>query len=392
MGYVDDVGRSQARTWNVINYFNYLMSRKYHPLKVSKVIKDTRDAVSISFEVPAELKEEYKYKQGQFLSLQLDIDGNDVRREYSLCSSPYIDEPLTIASKRVADGYASKFLYERVNEGDIIEVFPPQGKFFTELNPDNEKFYFLLGGGSGITPLYSILKSILIAEPKSKVILYYGNNEEEDIIFHQQLKELEAEYHGSFKLFLTVNKPSDSWQGLKGFINKTDLDRIIEENFYVDKNSVEYFICGPEEMMTYTTQCLEELSIPKEKIHKEYFTAPVVQNPETVENENGEIDASPAEEISSEPKPRVVKIKLDNDEFEVTVNPGQVILDAVMDAGYDPPYSCLSGICTTCRAKLHSGKIEMDEREGLSDSEIENGFILTCQSHPLSDDVSLEYD
>jgi len=279
-----------------------------------------------------------------------------------------------------------------VNEGDIINVFPPQGNFYTELDPANEKFYFLIGGGSGITPLFSILKSVLKAEPKSKIILYYGNNEEQDIIFYEQLKQLSEEYPQAFKLFLTVNQPTDNWNGLSGFINKPDLEKIFEESIYVDKGMVEYFICGPEEMMVNTTKWLEELAVPKEKIHKEYFTAPVVQNPETVENENGEIDASPGEEESSEPKPRMVKIKLDNDEFEVTVNPGQVILDAVMDAGYDPPYSCLSGICTTCRAKLHSGKIEMDEREGLSDSEIENGFILTCQSHPLSDDVFLEFD
>lgn len=367
------------------------MSRKYHPLKVSKVVKDTKDSVAISFDIPAELKEEYKYKQGQFLSLQLDINGNDVRREYSLCSSPYLDEPITIASKKVPDGYASKYLYENIKEGDTIEVFPPQGKFFTELDPSNEKFYFLIGGGSGITPLFSIAKSILKVEPKSKVILYYGNHAEEDIIFYEPLKKLSADHPGSFKVLFTLKEHTGNWTGLSGFINKEDLNKIIDENIYVDKDKVEYFICGPEEMMTNSTQWLEEMGISKEKIHKEYFTAPVTQHPETVEKENGEVEVTD-EEDSSEPKPRVVKVKLDNDVFEVSVNPGQKIIDAVMDAGYDPPYSCLSGICTTCRAKLHSGKIEMDEREGLSDSEIENGFILTCQSHPLSDDVYFEYD
>ncbi len=371
------------------------MSRKYHPLRVSRVVKDTKDAVEISFDIPAELKEEYKYKQGQFLSLQLDINGNDVRREYSLCSSPHLDEPVTIASKKVPDGYASKYLYENVIVGDTIEVFPPQGKFFTELDPAKEKFYLLIGGGSGVTPLYSILKSVLTVEPKSKIILYYGNNREEDIMFYEGLKRLESQHPDAFKLFLTLNEPGDNWDGLSGIINKQDLYKIIEDTIYVDKNSVEYFVCGPEAMMINSIAWLEDLGIPKEKIHKEYFTAPVIQNHETVENvenEDGKIETEEGEGTSSEPKPRIVKVKLDNDEFEVTVKPRQKIIEAVMEAGYDPPFSCLSGICTTCRARLKSGKVEMDEREGLSDAEIEDGFILTCQSHPLSDDVSIDYE
>ncbi|MCB0724556.1 MAG: ferredoxin--NADP reductase [Ignavibacteriae bacterium] len=367
------------------------MSRKYHPLKVSKVVKDTKDAVAISFDIPSELSDSFKYKQGQFLSLQLKIDGNEVRREYSLSSSPYLDEPITIASKKVPKGFASKFLYDSVNEGDIIEVFPPQGKFFTELDPENEKFYFLIGGGSGITPLFSILRSILKVEPKSKVILYYGNNREEDIMFYDELRNLSSEYPNTFKLYLTLNEPGNNWTGLSGIINKAYLLRIIEETIYIDKESVEYFICGPEVMMVNVVSWLESIGIPAEKIHREYFTAPYHHQQETVEKEDGVVTAEEGEP-ASELKPRVVKVKLDNDEFEVDVKPGQVIIDAVKDAGYDPPFSCLSGICTTCRARLKSGKVEMDEREGLSDAEINDGYILTCQSHPLSDDVSIDYE
>ena len=367
------------------------MARKYHPLKVSKVVKDTKDAVTISFDVPDNLKEEYKYRQGQFLSLQMNIDGNRVRREYSICSSPYLDEPMTIASKRIPGGYASKYLYENLKEGDTIEVFPPQGKFFTDLNPENEKFYFLVGGGSGITPLYSIIKSILKVEPKSKVILYYGNNEEEDIIFYEPLKKLAADHPGAFKLIFTLDKAPDGWDGFTGFINREDLLKIIDENIYVGKNMVYYFICGPEDMMNKTIPWLKEFGIARENIYKEYFVAPGIHQHETVESDRGEVSAMDGGSFA-ELSPRVVKVKLEKDEFEVTVNPDQKIIDAVMDAGYDPPYSCLSGICTTCRAKLKSGKIEMDEREGLSDAEIDEGFILTCQSHPLSDDVSIDYE
>jgi len=356
------------------------MSLKLHPLKVKKLNKLTKEAVAISFDIPDNLKDIFKYTQGQFLSIQADINGQKYRREYSLCSSPYFEHDPVIASKIISNGIVSNYLYKDLKEGDTLEVYPPQGKFFTQLNPLNEKEYILVGGGSGITPLLSILKSVLYVEPKSKVILYYGNATEESIIFKDELLELQNKYNDRFKIYFTLSELPQGWTGLEGFINKEDLIKITNEVTGNTKNETEYFICGPAEMMELVKQTLLTENIPTDKIHIEYFTAPVHHE-----------EYVPDGEETDELKEREVEIILDGNEYKISVPPDTAILDAAMNADLDPPFSCKSGICTTCRAKLYSGKVRMDEREGLSDSEIEEGYILTCQSHPLTDNVKLEY-
>ena len=355
------------------------MSIKQYPLKVKKINKLTKEAVSIYFDIPEDLKEIFKYTQGQFLSIQVNINDQKYRREYSLCSSPYTDSEYVISSKIIGNGIVSNYLYHELKEGDILDVYPPQGKFFTKLDPVNEKTYVLIGGGSGITPLFSILKSVLSAEPKSKVILYYGSNDEESIIFKKELDEIHDKYSNRFKIYYTLTEVSDSWPGLKGFINKDDLLKIISDNS-VNKNSAEFFICGPEEMMELVKETLLSENVPEDRIHIEYFTAPVHHEEYIPEGEEDDVV-----------KEREVEIILEGNEHKVIVEPEVAILDAAIKADLDPPFSCKSGICTTCRAKLYSGKVKMDEREGLSDAEIEDGYILTCQSHPLTDNVKLEY-
>lgn len=355
------------------------MSLKLHTLKVRKKVKLTGEAAAIYFEIPEELKETFRYTQGQFLSIQVEISGQKYRREYSLCSSPYTEPDHVIASKIIDKGIVSNYLYNDLREGDLIGVYPPQGKFFTELTASNEKEYFLIGGGSGITPLYSILKSVLFAEPKSKVILYYGSLNDEGIIFKKELIELQKKHEDRFKMFFTVKETNDEWQGHTGFINKADLMKIMNDNLR-SKKDTEYFICGPGEMMEIVKDALVSENIPAGKIHIEYFTAPLHRE-----------EYVPPGEEDDVVKEREVEIILDGNVYKVNVQPETAILDAAMDADLDPPFSCKSGICTTCRAKLYSGKVRMDEREGLSDAEIEEGYILTCQSHPLTDNVKIEY-
>lgn len=357
------------------------MSLKLHRLKVSKVVKLTNDAVAIYFAIPDDIKNIFNYVHGQFISLQVNINGKNYRREYSLCTSPYYEKDFVIASKKIGKGVVSNYLYDDLKAGDVIEVFPPNGKFYTELNPGNEKYYFLIGGGSGITPLMSILKSVLHIEQKSKVVLYYGNTSGESIMFKNELLELKNKYADRFKLYFTVTEPPEDWIDLKGMINKDDLLKIIAENFEGNGKEAEYFICGPEEMMRTVKNDLTEMNTDQKKIHIEYFTAPVHHEEYT----------PVVEEELDETKEREVKIILDGGVYKITVPPDIGILDAAINADLDPPFSCKSGICTTCRAKLYSGKVKMDEREGLSDAEIEEGYILTCQSHPLTDDVELEY-
>lgn len=356
------------------------MSLKLHPLKVSKLIKLNEEAVAINFDIPIALKDIFKYSHGQFISIQVNINGQKYRREYSLCSSPYYENDFVIASKKIQNGIVSNYLYNELKEGDILEVFPPNGKFFTTLKPENEKVYFLIGGGSGITPLMSILKSVLHVEPKSKVILYYGSADEDGIIFRDELIKLRDTYTDRFKLYFTLTNTSDNWNGLKGMINSDDLLKLIKDNLDDKTKEAEYFICGPVEMMEKTKTDLLGLNIDLKKIHIEYFTAPIHHE-----------EFVPEVEDLDETKERKVQILLDGEEHLITVPPGANILDSAIKADLDPPFSCKSGICTTCRAKLYSGKVRMDEREGLSDSEIEEGYILTCQSHPLTDNVKLEY-
>lgn len=356
------------------------MSLKLHPLKVSKLVKLNKEAVAINFDIPEELKNIFKYTHGQFISIQANIKGEKYRREYSICSSPYYENEFVIASKKIGNGIVSNYLYDELREGDILEVFPPNGKFFTELSPSNEKYYFLIGGGSGITPLMSILKSVLHVEPKSKVILYYGSADEEGIIFRDELISLQKKYADRFKLYFTLTNAVGSWNGLKGMINTIDLMNLMKDNLGVKSLEAEFFICGPVEMMEKTKSDLMGQKVDQKKIHIEYFTAPVIHD-----------EYVPEVEDLDETKERNIEIILDGENHVITVKPGANILDAAIKSDLDPPFSCKSGICTTCRAKLYSGKVRMDEREGLSDSEIDEGYILTCQSHPLTDNVKLEY-
>lgn len=356
------------------------MSVKHYPLRVKRIKKLTKDAVSISLEVPEELKEKFKYTQGQFLSVQVEINGQEFRREYSLCSSPYTDKDHIIASKIISNGTVSSYLYNDLKEGDIIQSYPPQGKFFSNLKPENEKYYVLIGGGSGITPLLSILKSVLYAEPESKVILYYGSTSEDSIIFKSELDEICRKYDQRLKIYYTVDQSDSNWTGIKGKINSDDLMKIIQQIPMVKNSDTEFFICGPAEMMELVKLTLVNEKFSSEKIHIEYFTAPVHHEEYIPEGEENDVV-----------KDRKVKIILEGSEYDIDVPPSLNILDAAIKSDLDPPFSCKAGICTTCRAKLYSGKIKMDEREGLSDAEIEEGYILTCQSHPLTDNVKIEY-
>lgn len=348
-----------------------------HELTVKSVKKLTADSVVISFEIQPEDARAFRYRQGQYLSVEIEVDGEILRREYSICSSPYAKEDLSVAVRKTATGAASVYMCEAIRPGDVIRSYPPNGKFYTELSSDNRKTYFLIGGGSGITPLYSIAKSVLIAEPMSNVILYYGNETEDDIMFRTELEDMAASSN-RFNLYMTLSLPRAGWNGLKGLISKKEIRNLLSTADRISDS--EFFICGPQPMMELSRESLLSSGIPEERIHIEYFTPPVLHEeymPEGIDDD--------------ETKDRKVKVIMDEEENLITVPAGGVILDAAIEADLDPPFSCRSGICSTCRAKLHSGKVKMDEREGLKDEEIEEGYILTCQSHPLTDDVVVEY-
>lgn len=351
---------------------------KFHSLKVIDIVRETPDAVSVAFEVPANLKQEYKYKQGQYLTLKFNINGEDLRRSYSICSSPIDENELRVAIKKVKDGRASTYINEKLKVGDTLEVMIPMGNFFTEMNPNHQKNYILFGGGSGITPMLSILKTALRVEPKSRVTLFYGNNDETSIIFKKQIEQLAVVNADRLNVVHVLNNAPDHHPAnLKGMMTKEKNIELVKG--YVDMSGDnEYFICGPGPMMDNVVAALKELKIAEARVHIEYFTAPV--NADDVKPSGNEAAGASA------------TIVIDGDEHTVVLEPNETVLEAAIRIGLDAPYACQGGSCCTCRALLEEGKVEMAVNYALSASEVKQGFILTCQSRPTTDKVVVNYD
>ncbi|MBL0308419.1 MAG: 2Fe-2S iron-sulfur cluster binding domain-containing protein [Bacteroidetes bacterium] len=359
---------------------------KFHKLKVSGVKNEIAEAVSVSFEVPEEIKQHYIYHPGQYTTLKLLINGEHVNRSYSFCSSPYLNEPLTIAVKRVSGGKGSNFINDNFKPGIEIEVMEPMGNFHAPIEASNQKHYILFAGGSGITPIISILKSVLTKEPQSKVTLFYGNRNESSIIFKDKLEEASAQHSDRLKLVHIFDAPASSAWPYTGYMVKDMALRLMRENTDLNFQQAVFFICGPTPMMKSIEEALGTLQISKEQIHIEYFTARLDEDKKAAD-----VGAAVIGDVPFEGKTKV-KIIYDGKEREFEVSGKETILEAALDAGYDPPYSCMVAACCTCRAKLVSGKVEMDDRESLTDGEIAKGYVLTCQSHPKSHGIVLNYD
>lgn len=352
---------------------------KYFDLKVKKIVNETRDAISIVFEHPAERK--IDYKSGQFLTLIVSVQGKEVRRAYSLCSSPFVDQDLAVTVKRVEKGLMSNWLADNLKPGISIKVMEPMGQFTTEFNKTHKRHLILFAGGSGITPMMSIIKSILTQEPESIVSLIYCNRDIDSIIFKDTLEEMQTNDEGRLRVIHILDEAPMNWQGYSGLLNHDMLTKLFERipDWGIDKST--YLMCGPEGMMKNVESLLAQRNIPKEKIFKESF----VQG--TIDKENKKEEALAA---SGELKAREVTIRYDGQEYKVMVPPNKAILETALDQGIDLPYSCQSGLCTACRGKALSGKVKLDEEEGLSQSERAEGYVLTCVGHPLTDDVVIE--
>lgn len=352
---------------------------KFVSLKVKDIVQATADATIVVFERPA--GEEFNYKPGQYLTLKADINGESLRRAYSLCSSPITEkDTLSVAVKRVDGGRMSNYLPDHIKAGQEMEVFPPMGNFALDLNPSNKNHYTLLGGGSGITPLMSMIKSVLEVESGSKITLFYANRDEQSIIFASELASLAEDHAERFRIIHTVDNPGPSWTGLTGAPTRHMLMPILTDIRNGDSLPKSFYMCGPAGMMEEAQAAMTFIGVGKSEIHRELFTAPLP-------------DLEEKAPVVSDGKcgTYTVAVVLDGSEHQVEVDTNSTILEAVINGGIDPPYACQMGVCTTCRAKLHSGKVEMEEDEGLSDTEIADGYILTCQSHPLTADCKLEY-
>lgn len=347
----------------------------YYDLKVKQIVRETRDAISIVFEQP---EKKIAYKAGQFLTLILPINGKEVRRAYSLCSSPVVDADLAVSVKRVDKGLMSNWLVDNLKAGDRVKVLEPMGQFTTEYHSGNKRHLVMFAGGSGITPMMSIIKTTLALEPNSMCSLIYCNRDIDSIIFKDQLDKLQTVDQGRLHVIHILDNAPMNWQGYSGLLNHDMLTRLFERipDWGLDKTT--YLMCGPEGMMKNVETLLAARSIPEAKIFKESFV-------------QGTIDKQPKKEpAASGNTAHEVKILYDGQEYKFQVEPNRTILETALDLGIDLPYSCQSGLCTACRGKALSGKVKLDEEEGLSASERAEGYVLTCVGHPVTDDVVIE--
>lgn len=350
---------------------------KYFDLVVKDIIKETADAITIVFEQPA--SGNIAYKSGQFLTLIVPVDGKEVRRAYSLCTSPFVDPDLAVTVKRVEKGLMSNWLPDNLKVGDTMKIMTPTGHFTTEYSSDGKRHIIMFAGGSGITPMMSIIKSVLTQEPNSIVSLIYCNRDIDSIIFKEKFDSLQTDYEGRFHVIHILDSAPMNWQGLSGLLNHEMLKTLFERIPDWGHEHSTYLMCGPEGMMKNVESLLELQKIPKDRIFKESF----VQG--TIDKETKKDEA-----VSDEIIERVVTIKYEGNEYKVTVPPDKTILETALDDGIDLPFSCQSGLCTACRGKALSGKVKLDEEEGLSQSERNEGYVLTCVGHPLTDDVVIE--
>ncbi|MDA9715108.1 2Fe-2S iron-sulfur cluster-binding protein [Bacteroidota bacterium] len=350
---------------------------EFHSLKVKEIVKETNDTVSVSFQVPEDLKEAYAFTPGQYLTLKLTINNEEQRRSYSICSSSA--EDITVAVKRVENGLVSSYLNEVLKENDEMEVMTPEGNFTLETDQAKKRKFVGFAAGSGITPIMSMIKELSMDETETVFTLFYSNKMESDVIFKHQLDKLAGD---NLKINYIYTRQKLNNPLLEGRIDKSKATELIKADLSC-LNADAFYLCGPEEMIFNVKSALEEFGVLNTKIKFELFTTPVLmaekpKQQEADENFDGEA---------------LVTVIYDDEEIDFNLNKdGDTILDAAMDNDVDVPFSCKGAVCCTCKAKVTEGKVTMDANYALSDQEVEDGYVLACQSHPASAKVTLDFD
>ncbi len=345
----------------------------FYKLSIKEIIKETADAVSILFNVPEELKSHYTFVAGQYVNLKVTLDGQEIRRAYSICTAPKSGE-LRIAVKAVKNGFFSKFANEKLAVGNVIEVGTPEGKFTFEPKTDRQKNYAAFVAGSGITPVFSILKSVLEEEPNSTFVLVYGNKSEKDTIFHNQLHDLQLQYVG--RLFVqNVYSQSTADNALLGRIDHTTVNFILK-NKHAEMGFSKFYLCGPEEMINLVSNTLKENNISDSDIKFELFSTSS-NNKEATSGADGHTKIS---------------ILVDSEETTFEMSQQQTLLEAALKQGLDVPYSCQGGICSSCICRITEGAAEMKKNQILNESEVAEGLTLACQAYPTTTTIKIDFD
>ncbi|RAR49739.1 ferredoxin--NADP reductase [Flavobacterium lacus] len=345
----------------------------FYKLAVKEITRETPEAVSVLFQVPAELQANYRFVAGQYINLKLTLDGNEIRRAYSICSTPESRE-LRIAIKSIKNGYFSKFANEQLTVGKVLEVGTPEGKFTFEPDPKRLKNYAAFVAGSGITPVMSILQTVLEKEPDSSFVLVYGNKSSNETIFYNQLHDLQLKYVGRFFVHYVFSQQKADDQ-LFGRIEKSTVNFVLK-NKHKEKEFDKFYLCGPEEMINTVSNVLKENNVKEKDIKFELFTASSTEN---------QVQKS----LEGHTK---ITVLVDGDETSFEMSQKQTLLEAALKQGLDAPYSCQGGICSSCIARISKGTAEMKKNTILTDGEIAEGLILTCQAHPTSSEIFVDYD
>lgn len=357
------------------------MAAHFYPITIKSIKRETPECVSIAFDIPDALRETFAFRQGQHLTLRTYIDGNEIRRNYSLCSSPLHGE-WRIAVKQMEKGIFSTHANTSLKAGDIIDIMPPMGKFFIPLNVANKKSYVFIAAGSGITPILSLIKTTLLTEPGSSVTLIYANRDRAGIIFKEELEALKDIYMSRFSLHHILSRENSGAALYEGRIGADKLEVIFSK--LISLSGVDdCFICGPAELIDTVRGWLEQKGFDKHKIHYELFAAA-----------GSKIITSYTKGQNSEDlQLATVTIKSDGRQSSFKLaHHGESILNAALRQGADLPYACKSGVCCTCKARLLEGNVQMDANYGLEQEEMEAGYILTCQSHPVTANVVVDFD
>lgn len=360
------------------------MSIHFHPIRIKAVEKETEHCIAVTLDIPAALQPVFAFTQGQNLTFRTTLGEEEVRRTYSLCSSP-LENKWRVAIKKVEGGLFSSYANQELRPGDIIEVMPPTGRFYTPLHPEQQKKYLAIVAGSGITPVLSLIKTTLATEPLSHFTLVYGNRNRNSIIFFEELEAIKNQYTERFSLINILSRERTDTPIHFGRIDKAKLEELAKlvRYFHTD----EFFICGPEEMIFTARDYLLEQGIGESHIHFELFTTPQ-------QKKKAASTLATAIATSSSAASSRITIKADGRyfDFDLPLHSEASILDGALAQGADLPYACKGGVCCTCKARLLEGEVEMDVHWGLEESEIKEGYILTCQSHPTTEKVTVDFD
>lgn len=359
------------------------MAVHFHPIKIESIHKETKDCVLLTLEIPAHLKDAFKFKEGQNITVKTNINGQDLRRSYSLCTSPG-EQQIKVAVKKVAGGLFSSYANDELKAGDVLDILPPVGKFNAKMVEGQMGEYLAIAAGSGITPVISIIKHTLETQANSRFTLLYGNRNRSSIIFFEELEGLKNKFMNRFNLVNILSREQTDSPIHYGRLDVAKLSAL--EPVLQYKNFDSIYLCGPEKMIFSCRDYFLNKGIEEEKIHFELFTTPGQKQGELLSEQNEKVE----KDLGAKSK---VTVKLDGRSISFDLaSAGQNILDAALEQGADLPYACKGGVCCTCRAKLVEGEVKMDVNYALEPDEVAAGFILCCQSHPKSKNVVIDYD